>query len=118
MVKLFGGNANKEPVAKRKRFTTHPWPMLPHTIIDLQHAMTDVVHNGVKELVDDKGEEHMDDKLEEKDNLDNEGDHEEDNKEVESKETQFANKLLATELKSSCIDYNPGFNYYSQKLIH
>ncbi len=49
------GIADKVPVAKRKRFTTHSSPMLLHAFVDLQHAMTDVVNNGIKELVDDKG---------------------------------------------------------------
>jgi hypothetical protein len=38
------GNANEEPVVKRKRFTTHLLPMLLHAIIDLQYAMTDIAH--------------------------------------------------------------------------
>jgi hypothetical protein len=68
--------------------------MLPHPIVDLQHAMADVVNNGVKELVDDEGKEYMDDELDEEDDSDDEVDDEEDNKEVEYNETQFVNNLL------------------------
>jgi hypothetical protein len=73
--------------------------------------MMDVANNGIEELVDDEGKEYMDNGLDEEVDLDDEFDDEEDNEEVESDETQFVNEEQATELKSSCIDFNPGFNY-------
>jgi hypothetical protein len=65
-------NADKEPVPKRKYFTTHLSPMLPHAIIDLQHAMTDVANNGVEDFVDKEGKEYLVDGLDKDDDTDDE----------------------------------------------
>jgi hypothetical protein len=97
------GYADKKPVPKRKRFTAHPSPSLPHAIIDLQQTMTDVANEGKEYCMDDGLDEDVD--------SDDEFDNEEDEKEVESNDFQFVNDVLATGLKSTCLDSNPGFNY-------
>ncbi len=73
--------------------------------------MLDVAENGEDEFVYEDGKRYcIDDEPDEELELDSENG-EEDNKEVDSEETQSGNEVLATELNTRPTVTNPGFNY-------
>ncbi len=80
---------------KRTRFSAHHSPTLPRALIDLQQSMLDVAENGEDEFVDEDGKRYcIDDEPDEELELYSD-DGEEDDKEVDSEETQSGNEVLA-----------------------
>jgi hypothetical protein len=104
-----------KPDPKRTRLSAHPSPTLPRALIDLQQSMLDVAENGEDEFVDEDGKRYcIDDEPDEELELYSD-DGEEDDKEVDSEETQSGNEVLATELKTRPTVSNPGFNFFPVK---